>query len=366
MKSRKKLFLYFLFLPTIPTSCPAQFNTIQKQPQTVKSKPISEVQSDNESDSLLSVNNRHSESLEFFDLPNHREIAIEYDIPLFVSVKDSMMMELLNRRTSVALPLDFIHITSDYGYRRDPITRAKDRFHNGIDLRCAKGSLVYAMMPGVIEKVVYSETGYGHHVIINHVGLRILYGHLGIIAVKEGDVVSPGTIVALSSDTGRSTGPHLHIRAERLVNGEWKSVDPEPFIKHLNDYICSLQEEMANLRFESRPDKPLNLHNLFKVMEDCGVLYPKIVAAQYCLETGYGSSNVCRKYNNLFGLFDSKHHDYYHFRSWEESVSGYVRMIQRRYNPKKDKDYYTFLKRIGYAENMDSYNAKVRAIANTL
>ena len=218
----------------------------------------------------------------------------------------------------------------------------------------------------VIEKVVYSETGYGHHVIINHVGLRILYGHLGIIAVKEGDVVSPGTIVALSSDTGRSTGPHLHIRAERLVNGEWKSVDPEPFIKHLNDYICGLQEEMANLRFESRPDKPLNLQNLFKVMEDCGVLYPKIVAAQYCLETGYGTSNVCRNYNNLFGLFDSKRRDYYRFRSWEESVAGYVRMIQRRYNPKKDRNYYAFLKRIGYAGNMDSYNAKVRAIANTL
>ena len=359
MKSRKKLFLYFLFLPIIPTSCPAQFNTIQKQPQVVKSKPISEVPTD----SVASIVDNHQE---YFDLPNHREIAIEYDIPLFVSVKDSMMMELLNRRTSVALPLDFIHVTSDYGYRRDPITRAKDRFHNGIDLRCAKGSLVYAMMPGVIEKVIYSETGYGHHVIINHVGLRILYGHLGIIAVKEGDMVSPGTIVALSSDTGRSTGPHLHIRAERLVNGEWKSVDPEPFIKHLNDYICGLQEEMANLRFESRPDKPLNLQNLFKVMEDCGVLYPKIVAAQYCLETGYGTSNVCRNYNNLFGLFDSKRRDYYRFRSWEESVAGYVRMIQRRYNPKKDRNYYAFLKRIGYAGNMDSYNAKVRAIANTL
>ena len=143
MKSRKKIFLYFLFLPTIPMSCPAQFNTIQKQPQVVKSKPISDVLSDSESDSLLSASNRQSESLEFFDLPNHREIAIEYDIPLFVSVKDSMMMELLNRRTSVALPLDFIHVTSDYGYRRDPITRAKDRFHNGIDLRCAKGSLYH-------------------------------------------------------------------------------------------------------------------------------------------------------------------------------------------------------------------------------
>ena len=170
----------------------------------------------------------------------------------------------------------------------------------------------------------------------------------------------------MSSDTGKSTGPHLHIRAERLVEGVWKSIDPEPFINHLNSYICGLQEEMENLHFASRPDRPLNLHNLFKVMKDCGVLFPKIVAAQYCLETGYGSSNVCRNYNNLFGLYNSSQRDYYRFRSWEESVAGYVRMIQRRYNPKKDKDYYAFLKRIGYAENMDSYNAKIRAIANTL
>ena len=123
MKSRKNYFLYFLFLPVIPVSCPAQFNTVQKLPQVVKSKPISEVQTD----SVVLVEKTYGE---FFDLPSHQEIALEYDIPLFVSVKDSMMMELLNRRTSVALPLDFIHITSDYGYRKDPVTFVKGTFHN--------------------------------------------------------------------------------------------------------------------------------------------------------------------------------------------------------------------------------------------
>ena len=366
MKSRKNYFLYFLFLPTMPMNCQAQFNTVQKLPQVVKSKPVLEVQTDSIDLAVSSGKEPKTKHGEYFDLPKHQEIAIEYDIPLFVSVKDSMMMELLNRRTSVALPLDFIHITSDYGYRHDPIIASKTAFHNGIDLRCAKGSLVYAMMPGVIEKVVYSESGYGHHVIINHVGLRILYGHLGLIAVKEGDMVSAGTIVALSSDTGKSTGPHLHIRAERLIAGQWMSINPEPLVKRLNSYICGLQEEMANLRFATKPDMPLNLTNLFKVMEQCGVLYPKIVAAQFCLETGYASSRICRDYNNLFGLYDSAKKDYYHFKSWEESVAGYVRIIQRRYNPQKDKDYYAFLKRIGYAENMDYYNSQVRAIAKTL
>ncbi len=140
MESRKKYFLYFLFLPTIPVSCPAQFNTIQKLPQVVKSKPISEVQTD----SCNLAASEQKSSKEYFDLPSHQEIAIEYDVPLFVSVKDSMMMELLNRRTSVALPLDFIHITSDYGYRKDPVTFVKGTFHNGIDLRCAKGSLLWS------------------------------------------------------------------------------------------------------------------------------------------------------------------------------------------------------------------------------
>ena len=366
MKSRKNYFLYFLFLPTMPMNCQAQFNTVQKLPQVVKSKPVSDFLPDSVDLADIGEKSQKANHGEYFDLPKHREIAIEYDVPLFVSVKDSMMMELLNRRTSVALPLDFIHVTSDYGYRKDPVIASKTAFHNGIDLRCAKGSLVYAMMPGVIEKVIYSESGYGHHIIINHVGLRILYGHMGLIAVNEGDMVSAGTIVGFSSDTGKATGPHLHLKAERLVDNQWKSIDPEPLVKRLNNYICGLQEEMANLRFVSKPDMPLNLTNLFKVMEQCGVLYPKIVAAQFCLETGYASSRICREYNNLFGLYDSAHKDYFHFRSWEESVAGYVRMIQRRYNPQKDKDYYAFLKRIGYAEDMDSYNAKVRAIAKTL
>ncbi len=96
MKSRKNYFLYFLFLPTIPVSCPAQFNTVQKLPQVVKSKPISEVQTD----SCDLVASERKSPKEYFDVPSHQEIAIEYDVPLFVTVKDSMMMELLNRRTS--------------------------------------------------------------------------------------------------------------------------------------------------------------------------------------------------------------------------------------------------------------------------
>jgi hypothetical protein len=61
-----------------------------------------------------------------FDMPIHKEIAIEYDVPIFVSVRDSMMYELLGRRRSISLPLDFLKVTSEYGHRLDPITRCEN------------------------------------------------------------------------------------------------------------------------------------------------------------------------------------------------------------------------------------------------
>ena len=271
-----------------------------------------------------------------FDMPIHKEIAIEYDVPIFVSVRDSMMYELLGRRRSISLPLDFLKVTSEYGHRLDPITRCENRFHAGVDLR-ARYANVYAMFPGIIEKVERRCTGYGNNIIINHGNLRVRYAHLSMITVNERQVVTAGTIVGISGRSGRVTSEHLHLEISKWKmdeqGGRWERVDPEPFLACLNEYH---------------------------------IKFPKIVAAQCVLESGWMSSDLCLRWCNLFGLYDSRKKDYYHFNTWMESVEAYGRLIQKKWNPRIDKDYYAFLKRIGYAENMDSYNAKVMAIANSL
>lgn len=109
---------------------------------------------------------------------------------------------------SVSYPLKEIKITSRYGWRRDPFT-GKKSWHNGLDLQ-AKNEEVYAMMPGEVIKVS-SDKRSGKYVVLRHSDYTVSYCHLSKALVRKGTKVRPGEAVAVSGNTGRSTGFHLHI-----------------------------------------------------------------------------------------------------------------------------------------------------------
>jgi murein DD-endopeptidase MepM/ murein hydrolase activator NlpD len=101
-------------------------------------------------------------------------------------------------------------ITSAVGMRIDPID-GKLRHHNGIDIAIPEGTPVTPVAPGV---VVFSgqRPGYGNTVLIEHPnGMISLYGHNSRLEAIQGQEVDRDSVVALSGNTGRSTGPHLHI-----------------------------------------------------------------------------------------------------------------------------------------------------------
>ncbi|MES0489300.1 MAG: M23 family metallopeptidase [Leptospirales bacterium] len=105
-------------------------------------------------------------------------------------------------------------ITSNYGYRNDPFGN-KSKFHKGVDIGCPIGTNVIAAAPGI---VIYANTkgGYGNLVIIEHRnGYQSLYGHLSKFKVTVGQKVERGQTIALSGNTGRSTGPHIHFEIKR-------------------------------------------------------------------------------------------------------------------------------------------------------
>ena len=89
--------------------------------------------------------------------------------------------------------------------------------HKGVDWSVPVGTSVYASSGGTVTRAGWSSS-YGYCVYIQHPdGKETRYAHCSKLYVSVGDTVVQGQLIALSGNTGDSTGPHLHF--EIRVNG---------------------------------------------------------------------------------------------------------------------------------------------------
>lgn len=106
--------------------------------------------------------------------------------------------------------------------RRHPVT-GRVRPHKGVDFSVSQGTPVIAPADGTVEKVAYQAGGAGRYVMLRHGReYQTVYMHLSKSLVKAGQTVKKGERIALSGNTGISTGPHLHY--EFHING--RAVNP--------------------------------------------------------------------------------------------------------------------------------------------
>ena len=106
--------------------------------------------------------------------------------------------------------------------RRHPVT-GRIRPHKGVDFSVSQGTPVIAPADGIVEKVAYQAGGAGRYVMLRHGReYQTVYMHLSKSLVKAGQTVKKGERIALSGNTGISTGPHLHY--EFHING--RAVNP--------------------------------------------------------------------------------------------------------------------------------------------
>lgn len=118
-------------------------------------------------------------------------------------------------------PLGGGRFTSGFG-------RRWGRMHKGVDWACPVGTTVYASCGGTVIQASYNG-GYGNNVVISHPDGRMTrYAHNSKLLVKVGQQVEQGEAIALSGNTGRSTGPHVHF--ELYINGS--AVNPLKYISY--------------------------------------------------------------------------------------------------------------------------------------
>jgi murein DD-endopeptidase MepM/ murein hydrolase activator NlpD len=99
-------------------------------------------------------------------------------------------------------------------------------YHTGVDFAVITGTQVVAVADGKIEKQQWGRA-YGVHVVQKVKGGWVIYAHLSKAFVNAGDVITQGTTIGKSGNTGNSTGAHLHF--EMRDNIKWsagKDIDP--------------------------------------------------------------------------------------------------------------------------------------------
>ena len=105
------------------------------------------------------------------------------------------------------------------------LTQSYHHDHHGIDFGAPIGTPVQATMSGEVVFAGWNDDGYGNLVIIENGPYRLYFAHLDEIPVSVGQMVQRGTIIGLSGNTGKSTGPHLHY--EIRLDGQ--PIDPSSF-----------------------------------------------------------------------------------------------------------------------------------------
>ena len=170
----------------------------------------------------------HAVDIKYVEAANGEDInSLCGKKPLFIPcAKISQMERSLFLGTGFVNPIKQGKRTSGFGNRKDPFDAQRYQFHKGIDIACPIGTEVYASRSGKVTFSGYNG-GYGITVIIEHeLGYQSIYGHLSKPLVKVGQRVKAGSLIALSGNTGRTTGPHLHFE----VRKNRKPVNPDSLL----------------------------------------------------------------------------------------------------------------------------------------
>lgn len=151
-----------------------------------------------------------------------------------------------------------VRVSSNFNpARKNPVT-GRIMPHNGTDFATPIGTKVLATGDGVIVKVMRTPSTGIYIVLRNSSKYSSVYMHLSKALVKAGQKVHMGQAIALSGNTGRSTGPHVHyefhinnrpvnpLRADLPINNPDKSMkDQKLMLSKIKHYKALLAENTA-------------------------------------------------------------------------------------------------------------------------
>jgi murein DD-endopeptidase MepM/ murein hydrolase activator NlpD len=188
----------------------------------------------------------------------HAMIRLQQQLEMLAQYEAANTEIVRHTPSILPVPSDQFVLTSPFGVRISPFTRASD-FHKGLDLSAPTGTPIYAAADGVVSfagryplRDSVQWWRFGNVVVINHANRFItIYGHCDTIKVRAGQQLRQGQTIATVGSTGWSTNSHLHyeVRSDLEQPGTYVPIDPRI-------YILNYQwTDEANLLMRSRTSK---------------------------------------------------------------------------------------------------------------
>ena len=234
-KNRKSIWAYLLAAPVTFLVILAFANKTVDQPSTsldakekIEETTAFEKTEEVESPAVLS-------KTEIISTPTEVESPIQTDYkPSILPLKETARMK----------------VTSGFGMRVDPIDK-KRKMHKGLDLGTPIGTTVIATDDGIVHQASYHDK-YGYFVLIEH-GDKFMtrYSQLSELKVKKGDNVSKAQVIALSGNSGRSTGPHLHYEVIEVGVGHQNP------IKYINNHQFTAAKSVINISESEKQERTI-------------------------------------------------------------------------------------------------------------
>lgn len=151
---------------------------------------------------------------------------------------------------------DFFDVSAPFGN----VSAIHTTPHRGIDLVMESGTELFSPVEGVVTKIVdYGSENLGKGIFIETSDHRtVILGHLSEFKAKVGQHLNEGDLVALSGNTGRSTGSHLHLG---LRDSDGSFINPESLLNSKEEvwgWWDFLQKWKAEGFWEAMYDKPFS------------------------------------------------------------------------------------------------------------
>jgi len=163
---------------------------------------------------------------EGYNVASMSEIAAESGVTIFAGTWVNNPSAPIQWPFPVGVPISAAYGSSSY-------LAEFSSAHSGVDLTPGEGAEIHAVAAGTVRIATESGGDYGVTVLIDHVidgqVVSTRYGHMqyGSLTVTQGQKVTAGQIIGKVGQTGKATGPHLHL--EVLLGGT-TTTDPMPWL----------------------------------------------------------------------------------------------------------------------------------------